>query len=253
MKITLLGTGTSQGVPVIACECDACLSSDKRDHRLRCSVSIQTEDVNIIIDVGPDFRQQILSYGPKKLDAILITHEHNDHVAGIDDLRPFIFRQKKNMPIFAQRKVLEDIKVRYPYAFGKNQYPGIPKFDLIPIEDNPFNIGDITIIPINVMHGKLPILGFRIGGFTYITDALWIEEREKIKIRGSEILVINALQRGKHYSHLNLKEALELIDDLSPQKAYLTHISHKMGRTGDWEKELPPNVFPAFDGLEFNL
>ena len=253
MKITLLGTGTSQGVPVIACTCDACISNDKRDQRLRCSVSIQTKNTSIVIDVGPDFREQILRYGPTRLDAILLTHEHNDHVAGIDDLRPFIFMQKKNMPIYAEKNVLESIKVRYPYAFKKNKYPGVPGFDLLALGEAPFKIGDITIIPIRVLHGQLPILGFRIGDFTYITDALKIDDIEKEKIKGSEILVINALQKRKHYSHLNLKGALTLIEELGSQKVYLTHISHKMGKTSNWEKELPKNVHSAFDGLEFNF
>jgi phosphoribosyl 1,2-cyclic phosphate phosphodiesterase len=253
LKVTLLGSGTSQGVPVIACKCEACLSDDIRDKRLRCSVHVQINDTNIIIDVGPDFRQQILKFGPQELDAVFLTHEHNDHVAGLDDLRPFVFRQKKDMPIYAQERVLNNIKIRYAYAFEDNKYPGLPRFELFKIDEHPFYVNDVEIIPIPIMHGQLPILGFRIGDFTYITDALTISESSLEKIKGTKVLVINALQINEHYSHLNLSGALELIQNLKPKTAYLTHISHTMGPTAIWEEKLPSNVFPAFDGLNIEL
>jgi phosphoribosyl 1,2-cyclic phosphate phosphodiesterase len=253
MKITFLGTGTSQGVPVIACECEVCNSIDFRNKRLRVSVNIQIGNTSILIDAGPDFRQQILRENINKLDAILITHEHKDHTAGLDDIRAFNFIQKKAMPIYASAEVHTQLKREYEYVFSEKQYPGIPQMQLIPIENNSFSINNISITPIQVLHHKLPVFGFRINDFTYITDANFISEIELEKIKGSKIVVINALQKDPHISHFTLAEAVNLIEKIKPQKAYLTHISHKLGLHNEVEKELPSNIKLAFDGLTITL
>jgi phosphoribosyl 1,2-cyclic phosphate phosphodiesterase len=254
VKITLLGTGTSQGIPVIGCECDVCASDDVRDDRLRSGVSIEASGINLLIDTGPDLRQQILRSGLKRIDAILYTHEHNDHVAGLDDIRPFNFMQKADMPFFGLSRVLQDIEKRFAYVFEKNPYPGSPRATLNPIEPgNTFFINSLEITPIEVMHGHLPILGFRIGDFSFITDVSSISMESKELIKGSKVLVISALRKEKHHSHFNLQQAIDVVLELKIEKAYLTHISHMMGKTKDWEKELPPNIYPAFDGLEIEL
>lgn len=243
-----MGTGTSQGVPVIACDCAVCQSNNSKDKRLRTSALIQTNDQNIIIDSGPDFRYQVLRSGIQKLDAILFTHQHRDHVAGLDDVRSFNFIQKRAMPIYGNELVIEQIKREFHYVFEK-KYPGIPQLEIHQIDKKPFSVKGLPVTPIEVLHHKLPVLGFRINDFTYITDANTIPEEELKKIVGTKTLVLNALQKDDHISHFTLDEALKVIEMTQPQKAYLTHISHKMGLHEEVSKELPPNVFLAYDGL----
>ncbi len=251
MKITFLGTGTSQGIPVIACDCETCSSPDPKDKRLRCSIMIETEGKVIVIDTGPDFREQMLREGVQRVDAVLMTHEHKDHIAGLDDVRPFNFKYKKDMPVYASARVQEALKREYQYIFTPPFYPGIPKIDLHTIsKDQPFVVAGIEVQPIEVMHHLLPVLGFRMGDFTYITDAKTIAPAEKEKIRGTKVLVLNALRRGKHPSHLTLEEALEWVEDLQPEQAWFTHISHKLERHELVERDLPEHVRLAYDGLE---
>ena len=249
MKITLLGTGTSQGVPVILCNCEVCQSFDTRDKRLRSSVMIEVDNQTLVVDTGPDFRQQMLQSKAKNVHAILFTHEHKDHIAGLDDIRAFNYVQKKPMDVYAEERVQEALKREYAYVFAKFKYPGIPEMNMHLIENRPFNINGTKIIPIRVMHYMLPIFGYRIKDFTYITDANYIEEKELRKIRGTKILVINALRKNEHISHYNLEGALKVIEEIKPAKAYLTHVSHLMGLHSEVEKELPPNVKFAYDGL----
>ncbi len=253
MKISFLGTGTSQGVPVIACDCETCISRDPRDKRLRTSLLIQTSLTTIVVDTGPDFRQQMLSHKIKKLDAVLFTHEHRDHIAGLDDIRAYNFRQKKAMEVYTEERVLTALKYQYPYIFAEKKYPGAPQVNIHLINDQEFQIGELNIIPIRVMHYRLPVLGFRIGELAYITDANYISEEEKEKLFGVKHLIINALRREKHVSHFTLSEALELIKEISPKRAYLTHISHLMGLQKHLDRELPNNVMAAYDGLSFEL
>lgn len=254
MKVTFLGTGTSQGVPVIACECAVCMSSDKHDKRLRVSVLIEVEGKTIVIDSGPDFRYQMLRSGVKNLDAILYTHEHKDHVAGLDDVRAFNYKQQSEVDIYAHKRVQEALKKEFHYIFSGNNYPGIPRLKLNTIEDGqPFQAAGIDIIPISVMHFQLPVFGFRIGNFTYITDAKAITAEEKSKIKGSDVLVLNALQKEKHISHFTLEEALELAAEIGANKTYLTHISHRLGTHAEVSEQLPEGVFLAYDGLELDV
>lgn len=253
MRLTFLGTGTSQGVPVIACQCKACQSNDSRDNRLRTSVLIEHEGTAIVIDAGPDFRQQMLSAKVLKLDAILITHEHRDHIAGLDDVRAYNWIQQKAMDIWAEPRTQEALRNEYAYIFADSKYPGVPDVVLNTIDGHPFEINGLKIIPIRVYHHKMPIYGFRIGNLTYLTDANFIPEEEKEKIVGTKYLVVNALRRQKHMSHFNLQEALKLISDLSPRKGFLTHISHQMGLYEDLQKELPDNVCVAYDGLSIEI
>ena len=249
MQITFLGTGTSQGVPVIACSCEVCLSKNKKDKRLRSSVFIEVDGNNFVIDTTPDFRQQILRENKIKLDAILYTHEHKDHTAGLDDVRAFNFSQKKAMDIYAEERVQKSLKNEFIYAFEKKNYPGVPKLDFHLLENKSFFINGTRILPIRASHFKLPVFAFRIKNFTYITDVNFISQQERDKIKGTKILVINALRKEKHISHFNLNEALRLIKYIRPERAYLTHISHAMGFYDEVSKELPENVFLAFDGL----
>lgn len=253
MKITFLGTGTSQGVPVIACDCAVCRSTDFHDKRLRTSVWIQVHGKSIVIDSGPDFRQQMLRANVRELDAILYTHQHKDHTAGLDDARAFNHRQQKDIPLYGRQEVLNQIQVEFAYAFSEKRYPGVPHFELHTIENEPFEVQGVPVVPIEVMHHKLAVYGYRVGDFTYITDANFISEIEQEKILGSRVLVLDTLQKEPHLSHFTLAQALELIDKLNVQTAYLTHISHKLGLHAEVEKELPPNVHLAYDGLVLEL
>jgi phosphoribosyl 1,2-cyclic phosphate phosphodiesterase len=253
MKITFLGTGTSQGVPVIACECAVCRSVDYRDKRLRVSVWIEVNGKSFIIDTGPDFRQQMLRARVKHLDAVLFTHQHKDHTAGLDDVRAFNFRQQKDMPLYGRQEVLNQIRTEFSYAFTQERYPGVPRLQLHAIENKPFEVEGVIVIPIEVMHHQLPVYGFRIGDFTYITDANFISEEELKKIKGTQVLVLDALQRESHLSHFTLSQALDLIGRLDVPAAYLTHVSHRMGLHGVVDAELPPGVQLAFDGLTLSL
>ena len=251
MKLTFLGTGTSQGVPVIACECNTCMSSDSLDKRLRTSLLLEAGDVTLLFDAGPDFRQQMLRENVKKLDSILLTHEHKDHISGMDDVRAFNYKSQDAIDIFAEERVLKAVKKEYSYVFSEYQYPGIPKMRLNIISGNNFNISGIEIIPIRVFHYRLPIYGFRIGNFAYITDANYIPEESKEKLFGVKYLVINALRKEKHISHFSLREAVDFIREISPKKAFITHISHQMGLHNEVSKELTPGISLAFDGLSF--
>ncbi|MHB1178939.1 MAG: MBL fold metallo-hydrolase [Daejeonella sp.] len=254
MKVTFLGTGTSQGVPVIACECEVCLSTDQHDKRLRVSVLIEHSGRSIVIDSGPDFRYQMLRAGVKHLDAILFTHEHKDHVAGLDDVRAFNYKQQTEIDVFAHKRVQDALKQEFHYIFSEAKYPGIPRLQLHEIKDQQsFEVAGIRIIPISVMHFKLPVFGFRIGDFSYITDAKTISEPEREKLRGSKVLVINALQKENHVSHLTFDEALELAVAIGAEKTYLTHISHRLGIHEEISLELPDGVYLAYDGLELEI
>lgn len=240
-------------MPVIACECAVCKSADFRDKRLRVSVMLEIEEKVIVIDAGPDFRYQMLRAGVRRLDAIMLTHEHKDHIAGLDDIRAFNYKQQSAIDIFAHTRVQEALKREFSYIFSSFKYPGIPMLNLLDIDQVPFNIAGIKVTPIQVMHYKLPILGFRIGDFTYITDAKTISEKEREKIKNSKILVINALQREAHISHFDLAEALAFAAEMKAEKTYLTHVSHRMGKHEDITKELPSGVEFAYDGLVFDL
>lgn len=253
MKITFLGTGTSQGVPVIACDCAVCTSSDPRDHRLRTSVMVQAADKTIVIDSGPDFRYQMLRAGVKHLDALVFTHEHKDHVAGMDDIRAFNYKQGEAINVYAHQRVQEALKREFSYIFSHHKYPGVPQIDLFEIGKHPFEVAGVPFIPIEVMHFQLPVLGFRIGDFTYITDAKTVSEEEKQKIRGSKILVINALQIDKHISHFTLAEALAFAAEIGAERTLLTHISHKLGTHQEISKQLPAGVEMAYDGLMLDI
>ncbi len=255
MQLTFLGTGTSQGVPVIACNCPVCSSNNLKDNRLRTSVMIQRNDKTVVIDTGPDFRQQMLRENVKNIEAVVYTHEHKDHIAGMDDVRAFNYISKKNIPLYVNKLVEKALTREFYYAFGEINYPGVPKVHIVNIDkDSPFKIADIPFQPIEVMHYKLPVLGFRINDLCYITDVNYISDHEKEKIKGCKILILSALRKEKHISHFNLEEALELIAEIKPEKAYLTHISHQLGEHQKISEELPKNVFLAYDGLkvEFN-
>ena len=254
MKIYFLGTGTSQGIPVIGSNHSVCLSTDSKDKRLRVSVWIQDEDFSVVIDCGPDFRQQMLTSKCTQIDAILFTHEHADHTAGLDDIRPFFFRQG-NIPVYAHQRVLNNLSKRFDYIFNdENKYPGAPsvlKNEVL--EDQNFQIKKKTIIPINAMHGNLQVFGFRIDDFVYLTDIKTIAKAEIEKIIGVKVLVINALREEEHNTHFNLKEALDFIHLVQPKKAYLTHISHLLGFHEEVQQRLPENVYLAYDNLEIKI
>lgn len=251
MKITFLGTGTSQGVPVIACDCPVCISDDPCDKRLRTSLLLETGEVTLLFDAGPDFRQQMLRENVKKLDSILITHEHKDHIAGMDDVRAFNYKSQEAIDIFAEERAQKTIKREFSYVFSEYQYPGIPRMRLHDIPDYAFSVKGISVTPVRVRHMNLEIYGFRIGDFAYITDANYIPEQSKEKLFGVKYLVINALRKEKHISHFSLREAIDFIREISPKKAFLTHISHQMGLHREVSLELPQGIMLAYDGLSF--
>ena len=254
MKITFLGTGTSTGVPMIGCHCEVCTSHNPHDKRLRSSVLIEASGKKILIDAGPDFRQQMLKHNVEQLDAIVITHGHKDHIAGLDDVRAYNYWQKKPMPVYADAATQEQIKREMWYAFAEVKYPGIPDIGLIEIfEDKNFQVEEIDFIPIRVRHLKMPVLGFRVGDFTYITDANFIPADSFEKISGSKILVLNALRKEKHVSHFTLAEAIEIAQLIKPEHTYFTHISHQLGKHSDIQKELPSGIFLAHDSLEISI
>ncbi|NPA45195.1 MAG: MBL fold metallo-hydrolase [Chlorobi bacterium] len=254
MKITFLGTGTSQGVPLIGCECDICKSSDSKDKRLRSSALISVGGKNILIDAGPDFRQQMLREKIVKLDAILLTHEHKDHIGGLDDVRAFNYIQKRPMDIYAEKRVCDLLQSRdFAYVVERKDYPGIPKMNFKIIENKKFLIDDIEVIPIRGTHHFLDVFGFRIGKFAYVTDMNYISAEEKEKLKNLDLLVITALRRKEHVSHFSLNQSLQIIEEVKPKKAYLTHISHKLGFYKDLIEELPGNVLPAYDGLKVEI
>jgi len=253
LKITLLGTGTSQGVPVIACRCDTCRSDNTRDKRLRSSVLIEEGNVTVVIDTGPDFRQQMLRAEVSKLDAILYTHEHRDHIAGLDDIRAFNFIQKKPMDVYAEERVIRSLNNEFPYVFAERKYPGIPQINVRYIENQKFNINGLMITPIRALHYRLPVLGYRIGDFAYITDANYISPEEKEKLKSLKILVICALREKEHISHFTLSQALDIVSEVKPDRAYLTHISHQLGLYDEVQKTLPENVYLSYDGLELQI
>ena len=255
MKITFLGTGTSQGIPVIGSKHPVCLSKNPKDKRLRSSVLIEIENTKIVIDCGPDFRNQMLQTNPSHLDAILFTHEHSDHTAGLDDIRPFYFRQEGDFQLYGHERVFESLKQRYSYIFQtENKYPGAPCVAINKVVNGrSFFINNIEINPINVYHSNLQVFGFRISNFVYLTDVKTIEVDEVEKIKNADVLVVNALREEEHHSHFNLSEALELIKKVKPKVAYLTHISHHLGFHDQVEKILPKNVFLAYDNLQIKL
>ena len=253
LRVTFLGTGTSSGVPMIACECSVCESPDPRDSRLRSSVMVESATTRIVIDTGPDFRAQMLGTRTRHLDAVLFTHPHKDHIAGLDDVRAFNFFSQMPMKLYANYLTEEAIRRDYYYAFSSDRYPGIPELDLHVIDSEPFWVGDLQITPIEVWHLKMPVTGFRIGDFTYITDANRIEETELEKIRGSEWLVLNALRKEKHISHFNLEEAVSVVRSLGVPNACLTHISHQLGLHETVSSELPAGIQLAYDGLVISI
>ena len=253
LTITFLGTGTSSGVPMIACPCEVCHSANPKDKRLRCSILVQSANTSLVVDTGPDFRYQMLRAKVTQLDAILFTHPHKDHIAGLDDVRAFNYFSRKPMNVYANELTQEVIIREFPYAFTENKFPGLPEINLQSIDMDSFAIGDITVTPILVWHLKMPVLAFRFGKFTYITDANRIETGEKEKIKGSEILVVNALRKEKHISHFSLDEAVELANELQVPQTYITHLSHQMGKHDEVTKTLPPDMSFAYDTLTIQL
>lgn len=254
LTITILGSGTSQGVPVIACDCHVCSSIDKKDNRLRASILVNYNGENFVVDAGPDFRYQMLRSKVKSLRGVLFTHEHKDHIGGLDDVRAFNFRESRDMEVFCSKNVEDALHREYHYVFSEERYPGIPMININCIDLREFILpGELPVIPIRVMHYKMPVTAFRFFDFTYITDAKSIEDSEIEKIKGTKILVVNALRLSEHISHFSLKDALELIDTIKPKKAFLTHISHLFGTHNEIQDMLPENVYPAHDGLVIEM
>lgn len=253
ITITILGSGTSSGVPMIGCDCPVCISKDPKDSRLRSSILVRSKNTAICVDTGPDFRYQMLREEVKQLDAVLFTHPHKDHVAGLDDVRAFNFFSGKAMPVYSNELTASVLMREFPYAFSEKKYPGVPEIELNIIDNSPFIIGDISVQPIMLWHLKMPVYGFRFGNFTYITDANRIEASEMEKIKGTEVLVLNTLRKEKHISHFTLSEGIEIAKSLNIPKTYFTHISHQMGKHEEIMKELPQGVELAYDGLEFSV
>lgn len=251
--MTVLGTGTSQGVPVIACSCEVCQSADSRDKRMRCAILVEEGNTCLLVDAGPDFRQQMLQHRVTNLDAVLLTHEHADHIFGLDDIRSFNWVRKAPVDVFCENRVAENLKTIFNYAFAENKYPGTPQMELIPIDGRPFRVGDIDVIPIRLHHHKLPVYGFRFGKFAYLTDFNRIDPDEMVKLYGIEVLVICALRKFSHVSHLTLSQALEISAQIAPNATYLTHMSHEMGFHSALAAELPNGISPAFDGLVLDI
>ena len=250
MKITFLGTGTSIGVPVITCDCPVCVSTDQRDKRMRTSAMIEVNGLTFVIDCGPDFRQQMLRQAVTNLDAVIFTHEHRDHIAGLDDVRAFNYVLNKKIDIYGTPQVMEAIRIEFPYIFSETRYFGAPQLTTHPIDDQPFTIMGVEFIPIMVLHEKLPVTGFRVGDFTYITDASYISDSEIEKIKGSRVIVLNALRNSKHVSHFSVGEAVDILKKLKPEAAFLTHLSHFVGLHEEVNKKLPDFIQLAYDGLE---
>jgi phosphoribosyl 1,2-cyclic phosphate phosphodiesterase len=252
-KCIILGTGTSQGVPIIGCTCEVCLSNEDKDVRLRSSALLSIGSSNIIIDTGPDFRQQMLRHKVDHLDGILLTHEHNDHVAGLDDIRPFNYMQKESIALFTSRRVIDDLKTKYNYIFAEERYPGAPSINLNEIGQESFMIDQVSFQPIHYMHGSVPVIGFRVGDMAYITDIKFIEDTEIEKLKGVRNLIVGALHHRAHHSHFNLSEALTFAQKVNPEYVYITHISHYMGCYTAVNKTLPKGVQLAYDGLEIEI
>lgn len=253
MKITFLGTGTSQGIPVIGSTHPVCLSNNPKDKRLRVSVLIEWEHYSYVIDCGPDFRQQMLRVNCNKIDGIVFTHEHSDHVLGLDDIRPFYFKQG-DISIYAHKRVLKSLKKRFDYIFKtENKYPGAPSVSINKLKNKAFTLGNLQVVPINGLHGKLQVFGYRFNNFAYLTDMKTVKDKEIEKLKNVKVLVVNALRHDLHHSHFNLEEALGFINKVKPQIAYITHISHLLGFHDDVEKKLPHNVFLAYDNLKITI
>ena len=253
MKVTFLGTGTSQGIPVIGSNHPVCLSSDPKDKRLRVSVLVEWDDYKYVVDCGPDFRQQMLNTKCNKIDGILFTHEHSDHVAGLDDIRPFFFNQG-DIPVYAHKRVLTTLRKRFDYIFvSEDKYPGAPSVKEVEIENTPFKLSNLTVIPVNAYHNRVQVFGFRFNNFAYLTDVKTVEEHELEKLKGLKVLVVNALRERPHHSHFNLKEALQFIDKVKPERAYLTHISNYLGFHKEVQLKLPKDVFLAYDNLQITI
>ncbi|MBO9658144.1 MAG: MBL fold metallo-hydrolase [Chitinophagaceae bacterium] len=253
LKITFLGTGTSSGVPMIACPCEVCASDDRRDKRLRSSIMVESSTTRLVVDTGPDFRYQMLREKVKTLDAVIFTHPHKDHLAGLDDIRAFNYFSQKSIDIYANAMTEEAVRRDFYYAFTENKFPGLPELTMHSMTDEPFMVGDIPVTPIQVWHLKMPVMGFRFGQFTYITDANRIETESKDKIRGSDVMVLNALRKEKHVSHYTLDEAVDIAKELDIPKAYFTHLSHQMGKHALVEPELPAGMHIAYDGLVIEM
>ena len=253
LTITFLGTGTSTGVPMIACGCYVCTSPDEKDKRLRSSILVQSDKTCFVVDTTPDFRYQMLRINNKRLDAVLFTHPHKDHTAGLDDVRPYNYFNKQTIDVYANSLTEEALKREFAYVFSDFRYPGIPDINLVTIDDSPFMIGDIPVQPITVWHHKMPVYAYRFGDFTYITDANRIDDQEKEKIKGSKIMVVNALRREDHISHFTLQQAIALAQELEVPQTYLTHISHQLGRHAEEDAALPAGIHMGYDGLQLHI
>jgi phosphoribosyl 1,2-cyclic phosphate phosphodiesterase len=255
VTITFLGTGTSSGVPMIGCDCPVCRSLDPRDQRLRVSVHVAVEGRSLVIDTGPDFRQQMLRARITHLDAVLFTHEHKDHTAGLDDIRAFNFRQQQEIPVFAEPRVIRQLQQEFAYIFAEQKYPGVPQVSVHAIESDtePLDVLGLSVQPIRALHYRLPVLGFRLGGFVYLTDANYLAPETLDLLRGADTIVLNALRKEPHISHFTLAQAVEILEELRPRRAYLTHISHQLGRHREVEAELPSWIRLAYDGLKIEV